>query len=95
MVSYCLGFGKIGIHKLYINGVLIDTGANIDFSLTATETLCFLGKNRTTANYLDGYMSDCRFYKRELTNSEILMYYINNPLFTLPDYQIKLHLTEV
>jgi hypothetical protein len=88
-------FGNIGTHKLYINGVLIDTGTNIDFSLTTTETLCFLGKNRTTANYLDGYMSDCRFYKRELTNEEIIMYYINNPLFTLPDYQIKLHLTEV
>jgi hypothetical protein len=88
-------FGKIDIHKLYINGVLVDSGANIDFSLITNETLTFVGKNRTTANYLDGLMSDIRFYKRELTNEEITKYYINNPLSTLPDYNIKLHFQEV
>ena len=43
-------------------------------------------------------MSDVRFYKRELTHDEIVMYYINNPLFTsthFPDYRVKLHFQEV
>ena len=88
-------FGKIGIHKLYINGVLVDTGVNLDFSLTTTEVLTFIGKNRTSANYLDGLMSDVRIYKRELTQTEIIKYYINSPLAQLPDYNIKLHFQEV
>ena len=40
-------FGKIDIHKLYINGVFVDAGVNLDFGITATEVLTFLGKNRT------------------------------------------------
>ena len=88
-------FGKIDIHKLYINGVLVDTGANIDFGITTTEVLTFIGKNRTSANYLDGLISDVRFYKRELTQNEIIKYYINNPLAQLPDYNIKLNFQEV
>jgi hypothetical protein len=54
-----------------------------------------LAKNRTTANYINGLMADYRFYKRELTADEIMMYYINNSLSTLPDYNIKLHFEEV
>ena len=88
-------FGKIDIHKLYINGVFVDAGVNLDFGITATEVLTFLGENRTSANYLDGYMSDARFYKRELSQTEIIKYYINNPLAQLPDYNIKLHFQEV
>jgi hypothetical protein len=88
-------FGNIGIHKLYINGMLVDTEANIDFSLTANETLTFIGKNRTTQNYLNGFLADARFYKRELTQNEIIKYYINSPLATLPDYNIKLNFQEV
>jgi hypothetical protein len=88
-------FGKIDIHKLYINGVLVDTGPNLDFGINTTEVLTFLGKNRTSANYLDGLMSDVRIYKRELSANEIIKYYINNPLVQPPDYQVKLHFEEV
>ena len=54
-------FGNVASHKLFINGFLVSTATNTDFTATALETLTYLGKNRTTANYINGYMSNVRF----------------------------------
>jgi len=63
--------------KIYINGVLTDTRTGFgDVIVNNTSTLWIVGYSDTTSiptgNLLNGNVSLCRIYNRELTQSEII-----------------------
>ena len=87
--------GNVNTHKLYINGLLVYTGVNTIFTSTGVKGNFRLGTTaNATANYILGYMSDFRFYGRELSAQEISDYY-NSYIAEYPNYQLKLNFEEL
>ena len=87
--------GNVASHKLYINGLLVYTGVNTNFLLTGNKVNFRLGTiNAALSNFILGYMSDFRFYGRELGAQEISDYYYSH-LIDNPDYKLKLNFEEL
>ena len=87
--------GNVDTHKLYINGLLVYTGVNTNLTLTGVRGNFRLGTTaNATANYILGYMSDFRFYGRELGAQEISDYFYSHPI-EYPNYQMKLNFEEL
>ena len=88
-------FGNIPFHKLYLNGILVETATNTITNLTGIKTQFLFGMNTASVNNFIGEASDFRLYEREITAVKIRDYYYNNILSKKPEYQANIHFQEV
>ncbi len=57
--------------RMYINGVLTDSGAVQTFSILTNTDSLYIGKQKDNINFYGGKIDDARIYNRALTLSEI------------------------